>query len=343
MDYQVVIVGGGPGGLTCGRILADRGVKCLIIEQKSNIGTKVCAGGITWSGLIQHVPEYLIEKSFSDQYVKTRFQKFRISSSTPIIATINREKLGRYMATCAEESGAQLLTSTRVCTISNNNLELQDRKSGTLKRVTFEYLVGADGSSSFVRRHLGLQSNNVGIGIHYQVPMKVERMEWHLDSRFFKNGYGWIFPHKDVVSVGAYVDKNVMPAKLLKANLNHWARTMGFELDHLKPRAELINFDYKGHQFDNFFLIGDAAGLASPLTGEGIYPAIVSAETVAELILNPEYDQTSLKMMIARQRSFLKMVQQTGSLNCLNNIAIELAAFALRVGVVRFQHIEMAR
>jgi len=342
MHYQAIIVGGGPGGLTCAKILAERGVKCLVVEQKSKIGPKVCAGGITWSGLIQKVPEYLIEKSFASQHIQTRLQKFHIHSAKPIIATVNRENLGRYMAGQAEEAGAEILNSTRVTAIDKNSLEIKDKKTDDNKTLTFDYLIGADGSSSIVRRYLGLQSVHMGIGIHYQVPGDVDRMEWHLDSRYFKNGYGWIFPHRDTVSIGAYIDKNSMPSQVLKKNLILWAQKNGYRLASFRPRAELINFDYKGHQFGHVFLLGDAAGLASPLTGEGIYPAIVSAETIAETILDPNHDQTVLNHLINKQRFFFKMVKKTGKSNSFNNIVIELAALALRLGLTRFQDIEMA-
>lgn len=342
MHYQAVIVGAGPGGLTCAKVLAEHGVTCLVIEQKSKIGPKVCAGGITWSGLIQTVPEHLIERSFTSQHIKTRLQKFHIRSRTPIIATVNRETLGRYMAGQALAAGAEILTSTRVSAIDNNSVHIKDKRDDNQKSISCDYLVGADGSSSIVRRHLGLQSVNMGVGIHYQIPGKVEKMEWHLDSRYFKNGYGWIFPHKESLSIGAYIDKNSMSPQLLKKNTIQWAQSKGFDLTSARPRAEFINFDYKGHQFDNVFLLGDAAGLASPLTGEGIYPAIISAESIAKTILDPDHDQTDINRLIDKQRFFLKMVKMTGRSNCLNTIVIELAALSLRLGLTRFQDIEMS-
>lgn len=88
---DVLIVGGGPGGLACARLLAEQGKQVTLVDRKAAIGPKVCAGGITWSGLLQHVPEHLIERSFPTQHIHTALQQVGISEKTPIIATVNRE------------------------------------------------------------------------------------------------------------------------------------------------------------------------------------------------------------------------------------------------------------
>jgi geranylgeranyl reductase len=48
MHTDILIVGAGPGGLTCGRLLAEQGREVVILERNNVIGAKVCAGGITW-------------------------------------------------------------------------------------------------------------------------------------------------------------------------------------------------------------------------------------------------------------------------------------------------------
>ena len=94
MHFHTVIVGAGPGGLACARILGEHGIQTPVIERHETIGAKVCAGGITWGGLISRVPQDLAEKSFPVQHIITRLQKVRIEEPTPIIATVNRIKLG---------------------------------------------------------------------------------------------------------------------------------------------------------------------------------------------------------------------------------------------------------
>ncbi len=341
MHYSAVIVGAGPGGLACAKKLAKHGVSVIVIERKPEIGSKVCAGGITWSGLIGLVPRELIERSFPQQHIKTRFQRIRISSPTPIIATVNRKKLGQCMANEAESAGASFLTSSYLQSIEKNTVKVLNKTTGKVRTFSFDYLIGADGSQSVVRKYLKVPSEKAGIGINFQISQIRKNMEWHLNTTYFLNGYGWIFPHGDTTSIGAYVDKEVMPARLLKENLLKWGADHGINLQSEKCAAELINYDYQGWDFGNIFLVGDAAGFASALTGEGIYPAIVSGETVAEKILNPHCDLSRLNRMIKKQKTFRRLVKLTGKNSFICSFLAEMGLILLRLKILKFQHLEM--
>src|SRR5210317_2252640 len=164
LSFSVVIVGAGPGGLACARLLAEHGLDVLVLERNSVIGPKVCGGGITWDGLIKRVPEHLIDDAFRSQHIKSNYQQTVIQSPEPIVATIRRELLGQWMQQQAENAGAVIKTSCGVNRIEHDSVSTT---SGDFK---YRYLIGADGSSSIVRRYLGLGSENVGVGIHFQVP-----------------------------------------------------------------------------------------------------------------------------------------------------------------------------
>lgn len=342
MHYDVLIVGGGPAGLSCGRYLADKNVKTLIIERKDVIGPKSCAGGITWSGLIREVPESLIEQSFPLQYVKTDLQSTKIEEKIPIIATVNRKSLGQYMQKLAKEAGAHILTSHSLRDFSRNEAVILNSVSNSVKKITFDYLVGADGSTSNIRKYLGLPVKNVGIGINYQIQGTYSKMEWHLRHHYFQNGYGWIFPHSDSISIGAYVDNKMMGAGILQQNLIRWAAEKGFDLTGEKCTAGLINYDYRGFHFDNYFLVGDAAGLSSALTGEGIYPAIRSGQEIAKMIMYPSYTSEVLQQIIRRQKRFAKIVRITSKNRVISAFLSELGLLALRTKLVKFNSLEMA-
>ncbi len=342
MRYSVVIIGAGPAGLSCATALAESGCDVLVLERKHKVGPKVCAGGITWSGLIDTIPEHIEERRFPTQHIFTRLQRATITEDEPIIATVNRERLGQYMANVATDAGAVIRTSCQVSDISENELRFVDKESGREETVGFAYLVGADGSSSLVRRHLGLATEMVGIGINYQIPGHADNMEWHLGSKYFANGYGWIFPHAQSISIGAYVDRTQLSASRLGRGLIDWAGGRGYDLRRSKPRAETINFDYRGWKFDNIFLVGDAAGFASGLTGEGIYPAIVSGEHTGRYIADRKHDMKDFERLVRMQKLHARMVKLTGRASLLAEVMAELTTVGLRCGLLDFRKIEMA-
>ncbi len=342
MSFDVIIVGAGPGGLACAEITASKGLKTLVLERKRTQGKKVCAGGVTWNGLVKKVPLDIFERQFDTQYIFTRSQRAIVSAPTPIIATVNRVKLGEQMSDKALQAGAEIRLGCQVTSIDGNEITFLDKTTRKMVQHQFAFLVGADGSSSIVRRYLGLPVRDIGVGINYQLPGNYANMEWHLDNSLFSSGYAWVFPHEETVSIGAYVDARVMKAKKLKENLLKWSEKAGYPLSQYKGEAEFINFDYRGYHFNNIFLIGDAAGLASGLTGEGIYPAIISGEAVARTIVNPLSIPLEFNKMIRNHTRHRKMVTILGRNKYLSILLAELITFCLKKKFIDFSAVEMA-
>jgi geranylgeranyl reductase len=203
------------------------------------------------------------------------------------------------MAGKASKASAEILTSAEVIKIEKNHLET---RGGA--KYQFDYLIGADGSRSIVRKYLGLKNEKEMIAIHYKTPAIFPEMEFYFDAKMFGSGYAWIFPHKDFTSIGCGVDPNfLITAEALQKNFQKWLKDIWlknrlFDLATAKYEAWMINYDYKGHQFDNIFLIGDAAGLASGLTGEGMYFAMVSGIEAAKKILDPDYKMPAIDTIL---------------------------------------------
>lgn len=334
-SFRTIIVGAGPGGLACATDLARAGEEVLVLEKRRGIGPKVCAGGVTWAGIRTVLPAGMEDRLFYQQHLCSPLQSTVIRAKKPIIATVNRQRLGQNMLTAAREAGALVQTGTRVEKIADHALTAGG------KTYRFQFLVGADGSSSRVRRYLRVPTEEIGIGLQYWLPGEYPRMEWHLNRHFFGTGYGWIFPHREKTSVGAYADRKSLRPAALRRGLHAWMKKMGLPLKDLQPEAALINFDFRGWKFDNIFLVGDAAGLASPLTGEGIYPAILSGRTVADAILGRKKTDGLLQQMLVKHRRHLFLQRLALRSRLLNSALAEIFILLLRYGVLRFSCLEM--
>jgi flavin-dependent dehydrogenase len=96
-SYEVIITGGGPAGLSCAQKLGEAGKKVLLLEQNSEIGPKVCAGGLLKDGLgDSKLPEKLFEYKFKNIPIYNFSKKQILSSNDYIIYTIDRKKLGQW-------------------------------------------------------------------------------------------------------------------------------------------------------------------------------------------------------------------------------------------------------
>lgn len=323
-SVHTLIVGAGPAGLAAATALAGAGVEVVVLERQDRVGPKPCAGGIPRASLDPALPPELLERNFKCQRVVTGCQDFRLTADSPIISTINREKLGNWMRQQAEAAGARILCGFRARRITGQRLRTDQ---GEFK---FRYLVGADGSNSLVRRHLGLPLRLAGVGITYQLAGHFPEMEWHLNQDLFGNGYAWIFPHRDSASVGVYAYRGGLPTHLLHDRFRVWAAQRGLNLAANRPRASLISFDYRGARFGNILLAGDAAGLASGLTGEGIAAALYSGRAAARAILAGGQQQPELSALLRRHFMHRRLTTITATRPLCSRVIMNTLAWALR-------------
>jgi geranylgeranyl reductase len=136
------------------------------------------------------------------------------------------------------------------------------------------------------------------VGIQYWINKEFEDIEIHYDFDRFGPWYSWIAPHKGITSIGVGGIPRLISTKKIKENLIKWCAENDYDISDAKFEGAPINGIYQGYRFNDKFLIGDAAGFPSPLTGEGIYFAMASGEDVAKTIINKNHDPILIKKIL---------------------------------------------
>tara|TARA_Y100000310_G_C20646460_1_gene796921 strand:- start:93 stop:1109 length:1017 start_codon:yes stop_codon:yes gene_type:complete len=321
--FDIIIVGAGPAGLKAAEILAKNKKKVLVLEKNKIIGPKVCAAGITEKD-IEHIPKELIEREFQTAIFKNHKKKIRIKLKEKLY-TIERKTLGQYQAKEAKKAGAIIKTNSFVKKIKNNSVTTNN------KEYSFDYLIGADGSTSTVRTHLKLKTKLTALAVQYKIKKVVGDIELHFNTKKFNAWYAWIFPHKNYTYIGTGTLLTPKQKENIRTTLDNFAKQQNLTTKDQEFEAAMINVDYKGHIFNNIFLIGDAAALANPFTGEGIYQAIISGEAIANKILNPHNENKKLNKIIKKNIKLIKIILFLNKhpiiLNLTYNLGFKLMKF----------------
>ena len=285
-SYDVIIVGAGPAGLMCAETLLDSKLKVLLLEKNKVFGKKICAGGLTRKDMdLLHFPDEIIEHKVNKTAIYSKKRRSETNAPEAFLFTVNRVEFGTWHKKRLENKNIDILTGAKLTEIKDNTITVNYSD-----KYSYKYLVGADGYGSIVRRHLNIPQEKHLMGLQYAVPATDidPRLYIYLDSKYFYSWYGWKFPHKNSYAIGCAADPRKIPFKKLKAGFHKWLDKNGIDISNAKYEAYPISYDYRGWKFGNIFLAGEAAGMASGLTGEGIYQSLVSGQTVASYILNPK-------------------------------------------------------
>ena len=290
-DADVIVVGAGPAGATAARLLAAWGISVLLLERYRLPRYKPCGGAIT-KRTIQFLAPLDISPVIETWVRKIVVQSpngesFATNLPEGLIATVMRDKFDTYLTDAAILAGAKLKSGEPV-------LRCEQRLDGVeviTARETYRCLalIGADGANSVVAEQLGLKPKRRAVSIVVELSPEA-RERWddsiHLHFPFNLNGYAWCFPKGDHLSAGIYTRSPQIPnwrewLHLYLANLE-----LSDCLDRQKIRGHTIPIADKRSVFHkgNVIVVGDAAGVADPFTGEGISWAIYTGRLAAAFV-----------------------------------------------------------
>lgn len=285
-DCDVLIVGAGPAGSSAAYDLASGGISTLLVDRQLLPRTKPCGGAVTIKAL--KAMRFSI-----DPIVRNRASGLLLgidggtcstfSGSRDIAAMTLRTELDHYLLERAIAHGAQFRKINRIMAIEEKEDHVLLTTTGS--RIRSKFLIGADGANSTVRRMVfGGHSIQLAFAIEGRVPasQRSDLMEFHFGAA--PQGYGWVFPKDDHLNVGIYSVSQKLNRGLLARFITRRFRSNELE-EVLGYPIGIGGWSYSLCK-DRVLLAGDAAGLAEPLLGEGIYYAIRSGQVAAGAILS---------------------------------------------------------
>jgi len=290
--FDVIIIGAGPAGLKCAEQFKYSKISVLLIERKKIIGPKTCAGGLTDLCYRYDFPESKV-RVFNKMMIFIRDKKYEVKLPFPL-RTIDRYELGQHLLNKIKDSkNITILKETTVREIK------RDRVITDKGEFFYKNLVGTDGSSSVVRRFLGLPSK-LSVGMIYKIPQMVNDLKIYFHPKLLEAIYIWIFPHKDHtnIGIGLHPNSKKMDFRKTKEVLENFLKENNFTYFEKDFESATLNFCYKGCIFGNIFLAGDAAGLVSKFKGEGISYALTSGEEIGKRIINPDYKMPEINRVL---------------------------------------------
>lgn len=302
---RVAVLGGGPAGAFAAERLASAGLDTIVLDEKL-AWEKPCGGGLTYKAYSQY--PFLIDNDTPKKFVtQTHIATAKVGSASlslrkPLLI-YSRYELNKMLLDRAEAAGATL-EKTRVLSIA------RERSGWTLEtragKIDADYCIVATGARNPLR-DVGTKwsATDTMVALGYYVQANQE----HVDIQFFPQfeGYIWVFPRNGHLSVG--ICGKGQTAQVLRQRLEQYMREHDIPLHgsqfygHVLPSLEKPAWRSNRVAGDGWMAVGDAAGLVDPITGEGLYYAIRSADLASRVVLRdtcPNEHPASYKTLLQR-------------------------------------------
>ncbi len=374
-EYDVLVVGGGPGGALAARTAAEKGLTVGLVEKRPAIGVPVrCAEGVG-RDLIQEFmdPDPAWISAEIDRAVLVAPDGYRMAlepsmAGAEVGYVLDRKRFDRDLVMQAAAAGADVQVKTRaVAPIMENGAVAGARieQNGAIQDVRAKVVVAADGVESKFARWAGIETAVPLAEIETCVQYLMTGIEidpaatvFYLGNEVAPEGYVWVFPKGErTANVGVGISgKKCRDGSRPLDYLNRFVK------GHF-PEGRVVEWIIGGVPVcrplertvaDGLVIVGDAARVADPITGGGIYNAMftgrLAGQTAADAIARGDvsanglmpYDQgwRSSKLGTSIERNYrVKEYFLTLSDDKLNRLVHSIS----RVDLTKFSTLELIK
>ncbi|PTA44938.1 geranylgeranyl reductase family protein [Micromonospora sp. RP3T] len=296
--WDLVVVGGGPAGLSAARAAARAGVRTLVVERATHPRYKTCGGGLIGTSLAEAGD--VIEVPAQDRVDRVTFTRdgrraFTRRHAEAVITMIRREEFDDRLRAAAVSAGVEVREGVAVRAVEQDPDEVRLRLAdGEVVRA--RAVVGADGSSGVTARHVRVRFRQVDLGLELELPVPaVERDRWRgrvlLDWGRVPGSYAWVFPKGDRLTVGVISARG--DGERTRAYLRDFVARLGLSgiaPEHDSGHLTRCRADDSPLRHGRVLVVGDAAGLLEPWSREGISYALRSGRLAGAAVADGDLD-----------------------------------------------------
>jgi geranylgeranyl reductase family protein len=292
--FDAIVIGAGPAGSTTALRLAREGASVVLLDKARFPRDKPCGGGLTGRALknlpcsVEPVVEHVVDRIELRLRYRCTLER---SSGRPLVTMTQRRRLDLHLAEQAAAAGADFRDGVRVDGIELDDAGASVTVDGT--RIRGGVLIGADGANGVTARAVGLAGDH-DYGVAYEGNVRYGaahedryRRRAVVEIGEIPGGYGWVFPKGDHVNVGVGGWRREGPN--LRRHLSRLCAQHGIDeatLESLRGHRLPLRRPNARLARGRVLLVGDAAGLVDPLSGDGMYEAFVSARLATAATLD---------------------------------------------------------